>query len=363
VVQIQKNGRDLGLSIRGIGAGVDIGFEKLGIFVKSIVKNGLVDADGKINAGDQILSVDGINLVGVTQAFASSALKNTGDVVNFKVGREKRSISESSKAIGFEDDAEGISSTKDICIKPNTVSSPPSKEDFSPRIEKCALKSDSIKLEEKVSSKEVENEKMNFEIGAVTSAEIDTSSVDLKPFCCGINRKYHDLQVQHSKANEEIDRLKMRIGQLEKEHKAKVDMFTAHIGSLRKACRHIEEQIVVEDVNLDCRRTLNSALELSKSLSLLQYNLEGSAFSCSTTEDMGHEILNSSHAKDKLKVVRRASITRRTGRGKLGNDNSDFTSSLKSFTVVSDQIASPFSKRSTEDLSLEEKLPPMNVLQ
>ncbi|CAH2992029.1 unnamed protein product [Chilo suppressalis] len=85
IVQLNKNSSGMGLSIV---AAKGYGQNKLGIYIKSVVAGGAAAADGRLAAGDQLLSVDGQSLVGITQEKAAEYLMRTGPIVTLEVAKQ-----------------------------------------------------------------------------------------------------------------------------------------------------------------------------------------------------------------------------------------------------------------------------------
>ncbi|XP_060694924.1 multiple PDZ domain protein [Hemiscyllium ocellatum] len=83
IVELHKKlGKGLGLSI--VGKRNDTG-----VFVSDIVKGGIVDLDGSLLQGDQILSVNGEDVRSATQETVAAMLKSAQGTVRLEVGRLK----------------------------------------------------------------------------------------------------------------------------------------------------------------------------------------------------------------------------------------------------------------------------------
>ncbi|XP_055616215.1 afadin isoform X7 [Toxorhynchites rutilus septentrionalis] len=85
IIKLHKNASGMGLSIV---AAKGAGQERLGIYIKSVVTGGAADLDGRLQAGDQLLEVDGQSLIGITQERAADHLVRTGPVVTLKVAKQ-----------------------------------------------------------------------------------------------------------------------------------------------------------------------------------------------------------------------------------------------------------------------------------
>uniref|UniRef100_A0A803TQ23 Tyrosine-protein phosphatase non-receptor type 13 n=1 Tax=Anolis carolinensis TaxID=28377 RepID=A0A803TQ23_ANOCA len=78
-VELVKNDNGLGISVTG---GVNTNVRHGGLYVKAIIPKGAAEADGRIQKGDRVLSVNGITLEGATHKEAVEILRNTGQEVH-----------------------------------------------------------------------------------------------------------------------------------------------------------------------------------------------------------------------------------------------------------------------------------------
>ncbi|KAF0290737.1 Afadin [Amphibalanus amphitrite] len=85
LIKLQKSNTGMGLSIV---AAKGLGQEQAGIYVKSVVRGGAADLDGRLAAGDQLLEVDGHSLIGITQEQAAEYMMKTGPVVLLRVAKQ-----------------------------------------------------------------------------------------------------------------------------------------------------------------------------------------------------------------------------------------------------------------------------------
>uniref|UniRef100_A0AC34PVU7 PDZ domain-containing protein n=1 Tax=Panagrolaimus sp. JU765 TaxID=591449 RepID=A0AC34PVU7_9BILA len=64
-----------------------IGDQNVGIYVKKVVDGSAAHRDGRLEMGDQLLSVNGHSLVGITQEQAAGKISQAGSDVNFEVAK------------------------------------------------------------------------------------------------------------------------------------------------------------------------------------------------------------------------------------------------------------------------------------
>ncbi|XP_029954711.1 FERM and PDZ domain-containing protein 2 [Salarias fasciatus] len=84
-VELRKISGTLGISISG---GVNTSLRHGGIYIKSLVPGGAAERDGRLQAGDRLLEVNGNSFQGFTYQQAVECLGKTGEVVSLVVERE-----------------------------------------------------------------------------------------------------------------------------------------------------------------------------------------------------------------------------------------------------------------------------------
>uniref|UniRef100_A0A8B9GAF8 Tyrosine-protein phosphatase non-receptor type 13 n=1 Tax=Amazona collaria TaxID=241587 RepID=A0A8B9GAF8_9PSIT len=88
-VELAKKDNGLGISVTG---GVNTSIRHGGIYVKAVIPQGAAEADGRIEKGDRVLSVNGISLEGATHKQAVETLRNTGQVVHLLLEKGQLSV-------------------------------------------------------------------------------------------------------------------------------------------------------------------------------------------------------------------------------------------------------------------------------
>ncbi|CAD6190866.1 unnamed protein product [Caenorhabditis auriculariae] len=81
-VHLKRGNGGIGLSIV---AAQGIGDRKMGIYVKKVVEGTPAAVDGRLCTGDQLLSVNGHSLLGISQEDAAKLMTNSGPEVSFEV--------------------------------------------------------------------------------------------------------------------------------------------------------------------------------------------------------------------------------------------------------------------------------------
>uniref|UniRef100_A0A5S6QFF6 Afadin n=1 Tax=Trichuris muris TaxID=70415 RepID=A0A5S6QFF6_TRIMR len=83
-VSFEKDSNGIGLSIVHAQGSDE---QMPGIYVKKVVQGSAAAKDGRLQAGDQLIAVNGQNLVGVTQEYAAKLMSQSGPMVNFEVAK------------------------------------------------------------------------------------------------------------------------------------------------------------------------------------------------------------------------------------------------------------------------------------
>ncbi|VBB27427.1 unnamed protein product [Acanthocheilonema viteae] len=82
MISINRGTGGIGLSIV---AAQGIGERSIGIYVKKVVDGSAAHRDGRLESGDQLLSVNGQSLIGISQEEAASKMSSSGPIVSFEV--------------------------------------------------------------------------------------------------------------------------------------------------------------------------------------------------------------------------------------------------------------------------------------